>query len=1022
MYYHHSSKGRLLKMQKCYFNTSYLLFCAFCSLLQVSYGSEKKIYVPMMDKICLLQQIGIREEILDSIELFLFNASFKSCIAYSYSDLNPHHYNIFAYNEKTSSCSKLHGMLEENIIVNCSEQMHDLQFYKVTNCLPAEGFMYSFEEEIEENVNKINAVKLKATAEICIVERHPFSENFLLKRIGVLFLNSLELCLAHCRVLSVPGKCHAVLFSGEEKVCLLLRQNQPLQSRDVIRKSESEFFTLNYCYYNMTESSESRYYNGSGKINLRIGSMRVQCTVHEIPLRGVHMKRRCLLWNSNTLLHCIKFCAQQFRVNSCNAVYFEAEEKTCLHLLLNASEALYEYSESKKETAHFIEKCVGVEEQQEYQEGSAINRIQPDETSISSPSTPISSTTHNVREPELDFFHYVAAENVKEGHAKLYEFFEICEVQLLNIGLIRNAFAIEIPQKIYSLNRCLHICRRHTSCMAILFSQLDHQCKKIFKGRSSSSILVRADETVVALKDCFKDRPDERKWNPKPLIYYFTETQEICAAEIYKQKNLTSWEVMTIDKDVSNFQRYCTASQELWLILLQKIGIREEILNSMGLYLSASSFRYCIAYSYSDFSPYNYSIFAYNEKERSCSPMYDVTEENIIDDCSEQLHDLQFYKVTHCLPAEGFMYSFEEEVEENVNKINAVKLKATAEICIVQRHSFSENFLLKRTGMLFLKSLEMCLAHCRVLSMRGKCHAVLFSAEEKVCLLLRQNQPLQSRDVMRKSASQLFTLNYCYYNMTESSERRYYNGTGKIINLRIGSMRVQCTVHEIPLLKKHMKHQCLLWNSKTFWYCIKFCARQFQANLCNAVYFEAEEKTCLHLLLNASEALYEYSGSKRETVHFIEKCVEVAERHEYLQQSAINRIQSDETGISSASRTRRPRCCRTRNVREQELDFFYYVPSENIQVQYAKLYEFFEICKVQLLNISIIRNAFAIQTARKIYSLNRCLHICRRHTSCMAILFSELHHQCKKIFKGRSSNSISVHAHEMVVALKECFK
>ncbi|KRX30321.1 hypothetical protein T06_4288 [Trichinella sp. T6] len=29
-------------------------------------------------------------------------------------------------------------------------------------------------------------------------------------------------------------------------------------------------------------------------------------------------------------------------------------------------------------------------------------------------------------------------------------------------------------------------------------------------------------------------------------------------------------------------------------------------------------------------------------------------------------------------------------------------------------------------------------------------------------------------------------------------------------------MRVQCTVHEIPLLSEHMKHQCLLWNSKTF--------------------------------------------------------------------------------------------------------------------------------------------------------------------------------------------------------------
>ncbi|KRZ82128.1 hypothetical protein T08_1503 [Trichinella sp. T8] len=298
----------------------------------------------------------------------------------------------------------------------------------------------------------------------------------------------------------------------------------------------------------MTESSERRYYNGSGKIiNLRVESMLVQCTVHEIPLLRKHMKHQWLLWNSINFRYCIQSCARQFQRNSCNAVYFEAEEKTCLHLLLNASEALYEYSESKKESVHFIEKCVGVAEQQEYQQESAINHIQPDETSISSASRPRSKQ-------ELDFFHYVAAENVEERYVKLYEFFEVCKVQLLNISIIRNAFAIEIPRRIYSLNRCLHICRWHTSCMAILFSQLHHQCKTIFKGRSSYSILVHAHEMVVALKKCFKDRLDERKCNTEPLIYYFGEIQEICAAEIYKQKNLTSWEVMTINKDVSNFQ------------------------------------------------------------------------------------------------------------------------------------------------------------------------------------------------------------------------------------------------------------------------------------------------------------------------------------------------------------------------------------------------------------------------------------------------------------------------------------
>ncbi|KRX13653.1 hypothetical protein T07_6460 [Trichinella nelsoni] len=344
MYHHHSLKARLLMMQKCYFNTSHLSFCAFCSLLQVFkeklsndliknsvFSSEMKIYVPMTDKICFIQKIGIRQEMLNSIGLFFSAASFKYCIAYTYSDFSPYNYSIFAYNDKARSCSRLYDIQEEDIIDNCYEQLHDLQFYKVTHCLP-----------------------------------------------------------------------------GAER--------------------------------------------------------------------------------------------------------------------------------------------------QEYQQESAINRIQSDETSISSPSRPRSSRTDNVREKQPDFFHYVAAENVEERYAKLYEFFEICEVQLLNISIIRNAFAIQIPRKIYSLNRCLHICRKHISCMAILFSQLHHQCKKIFKGQSSNSILVHGHETVVALKECFKDRPDERKCNTEPLIYYFEETQEICAVEIYKQKNLTSWEVMTINKDVTNFQ------------------------------------------------------------------------------------------------------------------------------------------------------------------------------------------------------------------------------------------------------------------------------------------------------------------------------------------------------------------------------------------------------------------------------------------------------------------------------------
>ncbi|KRZ42404.1 hypothetical protein T4C_10115 [Trichinella pseudospiralis] len=465
-------------------------------------------------------QIAIRQEILDKIDLFLMNTSFKSCISYSYSDFTLHNYTIFVYNEKARSCSVLYDIPEESMIDNCSEHLQDMQVYKVIHCLPAEGFtfMYSFEDEVEENVTRISAVKLKATAEICIVEKHPFSKNFLLKRSGMVFLQSLELCFAHCRVSSMRGSCSAVLFSSDERVCLLLQQNQPLQSTDVMRKSQSQFFTLNYCDYNITETTERRYYNGSGKItNITMNDRQLQCTVHEIPLLRVHMKHRSLLWRSINFQNCIQLCGQQFQTNLCNAVYFEAEGTTCLHLLLNSSQALYEYSTNNKETVHFIEKCVAVTVRPEPQEESVVCGNQSGEMRASPRSGERSSRTCNVR------------------------------VQLLNIDVVRNAFTIHVSRKIYSLNRCLHICRKQNLCMAVLFSRLNHQCTKVFPGHSNTPIIVHAHVEVVALKGCFKDRPDERKYNSEPLIYYFEETQQICAVEIYKQKNLTSWECNAIN-------------------------------------------------------------------------------------------------------------------------------------------------------------------------------------------------------------------------------------------------------------------------------------------------------------------------------------------------------------------------------------------------------------------------------------------------------------------------------------------
>ncbi|KRZ76865.1 hypothetical protein T10_7903 [Trichinella papuae] len=986
---------RLVKMQKYCFSASYLLCCTFCSLLQVSHSSEMQIYVPLIDKICLIQQIAIRQEILDSIDLFFINASFKSCISYSYSDFKLHNHSIFAYNEKTRSCSVVYDMPEENTIINCSE--HDLQFYKVIHCMPAEGFMYTFEDEVEENVTRISTVKLKATAEICIVERHPFSENFLLKRSGRLFLQSLELCFAHCRVSLVRGNCSAVLFSSDERVCLLLQQNQPLQSTDVMRKSTSQFFTVNYCDYNITETTERRYYNGTGKItNIRIDDRQLQCTVHEIPLLRVHMKHRSLLWKSINFQNCIQFCGQQFQTNLCNAVYFEAEGTTCLHLLLNASQALYEYSENNKETVHFIEKCVEVTVRPELQQESAIYSSQSDEMRTSPLSGEGSSRTYNVSEQATDFFHYVAAENVQEQYVKLYEFLEVCKVQLLNIDVVRNAFTIQVSRKIYSLNRCLHICRRQTTCIAVLFSRLNHQCKKVFQGYSGMSIIVHAHEEVVALKECFKDRPDERKYNSEPLIYYFEETQQICAAEIYKRKNLTSWEVMMINKDISNFQlcllncivnNQCSAinyfqtkecfliksAEKNYIFIVKDDSIFAEVLYcesgtlvdesiQMHSYVYIPLFdKVCLIQKY---IPHEYPttsripIFIYNSLE-SC-----------IAACSS-------YSTGELL-CNAFMYSdITKACHLHFYALNLKTGMCPVETGQSQRRLVSESWFAKPISHMTTPNLRKCLSRC-VVKGAAACNSVIFSLQERSCTLVAHQSIFSTLSVTVQSSAYFFEIDHCKTKVLEYpllTSHLQINATSPL-----QSFYEYCVQH-LPITESENATIIDLLSCTTIHCCFQYCLMQRGDFGCNAVFFNDEEKTCLLMKLdvNSSETtdLVLYNFFKGTT-------------------------------------------------RKETLIISNYEDTLRFETSFVSLHEFRERCQILTFTSAYAEHLKVHSLLLQMNSLNGCLTACRNKAndtpSCSGVLFSKQEEVCYKLVEGTSHDQIVTEDDQTIVLLQRCVK
>ncbi|KRZ42407.1 hypothetical protein T4C_10115 [Trichinella pseudospiralis] len=920
------------------------------------------VYVPKIDATCVLVVKKINHFEARYVEQLF--CSFESCIATCFQHqclCNSIKYTFFAKQCDLYNINGTYDSIPEDAETGQARHFLLHSCHKEISNVPVGNIIQS----TSLNVDIITAnVHLLSTHRVCRVQKRPFAESYKIQRLQLLTTSSLKRCLAACDAPS-NSLCNSVLFSIQEKTCILLSRRQsfiPVEGRTSTVDSAARYFIILYCLSDFKASPflATQSVRRQSVIAYTASNLPLQILIHYEPFYASKAAIRLQLWDSSDDTECLKICLTSNRRDYCDAYYFSSIEQTCLTMRLKKQYAL------PKQHGHQI-----------------ITKFYDDET--------LNITLKDANEPYLKHPEYAI-----ELEVSLHEFKEICIAQhWIATSMPNIRFNRETERTNNGQPEFCFLPQLNEMCLLEFYQPL---CLSGWETGVVWSITIPSTPQTLS-HNVVHERKEEEE-GKRDIVVCYNEAK----SGVDSFDNLVTLHICAGDGNIGGrwfcgstfwIAKGCRNVASTHLILCAapyaQIAIRQEILDKIDLFLMNTSFKSCISYSYSDFTLHNYTIFVYNEKARSCSVLYDIPEESMIDNCSEHLQDMQVYKVIHCLPAEGFtfMYSFEDEVEENVTRISAVKLKATAEICIVEKHPFSKNFLLKRSGMVFLQSLELCFAHCRVSSMRGSCSAVLFSSDERVCLLLQQNQPLQSTDVMRKSQSQFFTLNYCDYNITETTERRYYNGSGKITNITMNDRQLQCTVHEIPLLRVHMKHRSLLWRSINFQNCIQLCGQQFQTNLCNAVYFEAEGTTCLHLLLNSSQALYEYSTNNKETVHFIEKCVAVTVRPEPQEESVVCGNQSGEMRASPRSGERSSRTC---NVR------------------------------VQLLNIDVVRNAFTIHVSRKIYSLNRCLHICRKQNLCMAVLFSRLNHQCTKVFPGHSNTPIIVHAHVEVVALKGCFK
>ncbi|KRZ83065.1 hypothetical protein T08_11226 [Trichinella sp. T8] len=517
-----------------------------------------KLYVPKLDKICEVNPQNLNAALIQNHKVFHFNSTFEHCISIVYATVYHSSYNIFSYDEKITTCAgyRLHSRQLNASINTLENEVFDV--YALINCLEVtSGSQFEEINAEEENVVRFLNISVIPVHEKCTILRLPFLENFQAERFSLTFPNSFTMCLSYCRAFLNNAYCNAVLYSSKEGSCLLMRLHNTFNNSAKIMKSTAQLYFLINCEYdttpgttdlgsfNLVATNETNVY----EVTLQHSNMR--CEVIKLPLLPTHENNRVSLWAAGTFETCIWFCSPVDEVeNLCNAVYYSAEEESCLNLKISEEDLSSDiYTNAFGSPFMFyIKDCEGGSEIGDRDEQSIDDEFDFDESSSSSSETDIidesSDDLSMYRDSSQDIrmFGEAGAETISLELVNLHTYYEVCIIQRMNISLLSNVYATNISRPVRFLNQCLHFCRATTAnhgCRGVSFLRAERNCQMLFPGSSQLQVSLRAE--TVRLLGCLKDRESERQGNPDVLMYFLEELMLACLIEPYKNTSLNYW-------------------------------------------------------------------------------------------------------------------------------------------------------------------------------------------------------------------------------------------------------------------------------------------------------------------------------------------------------------------------------------------------------------------------------------------------------------------------------------------------
>ncbi|XP_003376027.1 putative PAN domain protein [Trichinella spiralis] len=363
----------------------------------------------------------------------------------------------------------------------------------------------------------------------CLLETMNVNEaevqDFLLYR----FNSTLENCVSNCFSYFILDICDVFSFNAKKRICSRYRSWKNLTFFNTESVDDSEFYTLVNCteagnavdsFINEETEIETDF-NKTKVIPLKF--LREVCTIERFPFADSIKAIRITLMYPRTMEICLAQCRMSFSTVACNAFLFSLAEESCV--LLHYNDVPKTQNKIRKSSSHFYK----------------ILNCEYDLNLVQSPEAPSISS-------------YV---NTKVEIVKLYAFYEICEIEKANFKTVQGVYSIDINHRIYSLNKCLHLCRREATtskCQAVLFSQKKYFCKLLVNGLPQNFVTVKDGEELVFMIACYNDRIEERLNNPPPMNYYLEEMKKICVVEAYTLQNLSAWAVIANITDVSNIK------------------------------------------------------------------------------------------------------------------------------------------------------------------------------------------------------------------------------------------------------------------------------------------------------------------------------------------------------------------------------------------------------------------------------------------------------------------------------------